>query len=257
MRFAVLTVTLVLLASSCIGWNDQQKEVVDSYTEIRAAAEREDWDALHDNLSENTQSIIAELIGIFEAGGAPLLGNSDDFLAVLALETEVLSFSESVHSVEFAGDRAILAADGYDGPRILEFIREHGEWKLNLSSELNTLFALLTQGVEPASQAGLGSVLPSFISWGTGSCSVVVRNGLNGLAIHNVYCSLSTSDSWGEDLLGPSILGTGSELGLNIDPGVYDIQIYDSMEHSYTVWQVEVDENGVLWEVTAADMDEL
>ncbi len=257
MRSVVLAVTLALLTCSCIGWTDQQKDVVDSYMEIAADAESGNWDALYDNLSEDTQNIITEIITVFEATGAPLISNHDEFLAVLALETQILNFSESVHSVEFAGERAVLAADGPDGTRILEFREEHGKWKLNLSSEFNAMFALLAQGVEPGGQSGPGSAVPSFISSGAGSSMLLVRNRLNGLAIHNVFCSLSTSESWGEDLLGPSILGTGSELGINIEPGTYDIQVYDSMEHSYTLWQIEVDQNGFLWEITAADMDEI
>jgi len=57
MRSVVLAVTLALLTCSCIGWTDQQKDVVDSYMEIAADAESGNWDALYDNLSERKSSL--------------------------------------------------------------------------------------------------------------------------------------------------------------------------------------------------------
>ena len=97
---------------------------------------------------------------------------------------------------------------------------------------------------------------PTYISTGSGNCEFALRNDLEHLSIWNVYCSPSDSDSWGEDWLQASILGSGSEMGIWLESGVYDIRIVDSDDNMYTLWEIELDEDGVFWPVTALDRDE-
>lgn len=248
--FAVL-----LVFAGCIGWNSEQKEVVDTYNEIRSHAENAEWSRLIRSCTEETENLLEALAEFYTENGAPFESDPVLFVEALAMETGILFFPEAVLSVEITGDRALLTAEGEEDFASYEFRRESGRWKMNFEPVLSGLFQEITRGAGEITPFGAAEAIPSVISLGDGNCPFVVRNGLSGLAVHNVYCSPSSSDSWGEDLLGPSILGTGAELQLNLDPGTYDIQIYDSMERPYTLWEVEVDGNGVLWEVTAADLD--
>ncbi|PIE53081.1 hypothetical protein CSA37_03000 [Candidatus Fermentibacteria bacterium] len=241
----------VLLLCSCIGWNEEQQGVVDSYMELRRTVADRKWNESYEMLTEGTREYIDIVLDIFQENNIELIDSRDDLFESLAIETEIFSMSDVIHSVEFAGDRALLTADGQDGYRTFEFLKEHGEWKLNLVPDIQMILNFMMEGTPESS----GEAIPSYISSGEGSCIFLIRNNLNGLAIHNVFCSLSTDDSWGDDKLGPGILGTGSELGLHLNPGNYNIQVFDSMERSYTLWQVELDENGILWEITEEDMD--
>lgn len=250
----LLAVFLVFLG--CIGWNSDQKEVVENYRAVRLHVQNEDWRRLNSSFTENTEALVSALAELYTEKGAPFENDPEIFLEAMAIDTDIMIFPETILSVDITGNRAFLTAGDGEGTYSYEFRKESGNWKLNFEPVLTELFQNLMQGIPDLSDAaGTGDIIPSHISRGSGPCLLIVRNDLNGLAIHNVFCSLSSSDSWGEDLLGPSILGTGSELGLNLEEGTYDVQIYDSMERSFTVWQVDVDENGVLWEVTEADLD--
>lgn len=249
--FAVFT-----FFTGCIGWNSEQKEVVDSYNAVRQQMESGEWNRLISSCTDNTEQLLVSLSELYTESGAPFDNDPELFLEALAMETDLLVFPEAILSIEITGDRAILTADGESELQTYEFRRETGGWKLNMEPVFSDLFQNLMQGTQEVFPEETGTEgVPSLISRGNGSSPFIVRNGLTGLALHNVFCSPSESDSWGEDLLGPSILGTGAELQLNLEPGTYDIQVYDSREKSYTLWQVEVDENGVLWELTAADLD--
>ena len=256
MRIITALFAAILVFTGCIGWNSEQKDVVDCYNAARDHTENSEWNRLQSSFTDDTENLIDALAEFYSENGAPFENDPALFLEALAMETDLLYFPESILSVEVTGDRALLLADGESEPLAYEFRRESGRWKLNLEPVLSELVQTLLQGTGASfPQTGGADAIPSFISRGNGNCPFLVRNGLTGLAVHNVFCSPSESDSWGEDLLGPSILGTGAELQLNLEPGTYDIQIYDSRESSYTLWQVQLAENGVLWEVTGADLD--
>ncbi len=256
MRIITALFAAILVFTCCIGWNNEQKEVVDSYNTARDHTENAQWNRLASSFTDDTENLIDALTEFYTENGAPFENDPALFLEALAMETDLLIFPEVILSVEITGDRALLLAEGEREPLAFEFRMESGRWKLNLEPILSDLVQTLLQGTgDSFPQEGGDEAIPSFISRGDGACAFLVRNGLTGLAVHNVFCSPSESDTWGEDLLGPNILGSGAELQLNLDPGTYDIQIYDSRESSYTLWQVQLDEDGVLWEVTEADLD--
>jgi hypothetical protein len=89
---------------------------------------------------------------------------------------------------------------------------------------------------------------------GEGSCAVDIYNGLGDWDIWYIYVDLST-DPWGDDRLGTEILEPGELFTVWVDPGVYDIQVEDVDGDTYTLWDVEIDEDGFYWEVTLADID--
>lgn len=249
----VLAPFLVFLA--CIGWNGRQREVVSAYNLIRTNTQDEDWEDLLESFTEESQAMLEEMARALTASGVPFENDPETLLEAMAVETDILLFPGTILSVEFSGGYAVLTAEEGGKPFSYRFQRESGQWRMDLTPGVNDLMAEATRGLPEAPATGTAGAVPSFISQGEGPCTILIRNRLRGIALHNVFCSLSTSDSWGPDHLGRSILGTDSELALNVEAGVYDIQIYDSMERSYTLWQVEITENGALWEVTEADLD--
>lgn len=256
MRILVSLIAVVLLLCGCISWTGDQKEVVDSYRLIAQHMEDGNWNGLRNCLTSDSRDLLSTVTDVYTDAGAPFDNSVEKLLMAMASDTDILIFPQTILSVEFSGERAILVAEDQGGSHMYEFYKESGRWRLDLVPVLDELFETIMRGVSGNPfAAGSENVLSSYISSGYGPCRLTVRNSLPGIALHNAFCSLSTSDSWGDDLLGPSILGTAAELGINLEPGVYDIQVYDSMERSYTLWEVNVTEAGVLWEVTEADLD--
>lgn len=249
----VLAPFLVLLA--CIGWTGRQKEVVSAYNLIRTNTQDENWEELLENFTEDSRTLLEEMARALTASGVPFENDPEALLEAMSAETDLLSFPSTILSVEFSGGYAVLTAEDGGNPFSYRFERENGRWRMDLTQAVNHLMAEASRGLPEGAAAGTAGAVPSFISQGEGPCTILIRNRLLGIALHNAFCSLSTSDSWGPDRLGRSILGTDSELALNVEAGTYDLQLYDSMGRSYTLWEIGIDENGALWEVTEADLD--
>jgi hypothetical protein len=248
---------LLLSAVACIGWNSDQREVVDSYNALMEDASQENWHGLARGFSDETADLLDEIAVIYTVAGAPFNNQGEELLASLVSETDFLVFSDVIVSVEFRNEKAYLLSEQGSGVRSYEFIRDGSRWKLNLIQDLTQYFNEVMEGT---GLPGNGSDLtdsPTYISTGSGGCEFALRNDLEHLSIWNVYCSPSNSDSWGEDWLQASILGSGAEMGIWLESGVYDIRVVDSDDNVYTLWQIELDENGVFWPVTALDRDEL
>ena len=252
MKTIACLLTVFTVFTGCIGWNSEQKEVVNSYNEIRQHVEEGNWNRLVSSCTENTGYFLETLAVLYTESGAPFENDPERFVEALAQDTDILVFPGTILSVEIMHDRAVLTADNSGKSFSYEFRRESGRWKLHFEPVLFDLFQELMEGIPGDALSGEAvEAVPSIISIGNGPCAFVVRNGLHGLAIHGVFLSPGPE----EDLLGPNILGTGSELRLHLEPGTYDIQVYDSRKSSYTLRQVELDENGVLWETTETNLD--
>ncbi|MEN8208992.1 MAG: hypothetical protein ABFR50_07050 [Candidatus Fermentibacteria bacterium] len=89
---------------------------------------------------------------------------------------------------------------------------------------------------------------------GDGIAPVTIANNLGGWDIYYVYVDASDGP-WGEDRLGSEILTGSSEITVWVDPGVYDIKVEDVDGDTYTLWGIDVNENGFDWAVTLDDMD--
>ena len=89
---------------------------------------------------------------------------------------------------------------------------------------------------------------------GEGTAPVVITNNLDGWDIYFVYVSPPESD-WGDDWLGMDILAQDDEITVWVDPGIYDIQVEDEDSDTYTLWDVEIGEDGYYWSVTLEDID--
>jgi hypothetical protein len=89
---------------------------------------------------------------------------------------------------------------------------------------------------------------------GEGTAPVTIVNDLGAWDIYYVYVDASDSP-WGDDRLGADILTAESQITVWVDPGNYDMQVEDEDGDTYTIWGVEVGEDGYTWNVTLADMD--
>jgi hypothetical protein len=247
---------LVLLAASCIGWNNEQREVVDSYRTLVKDTDEENWHSLAGGFTNETVQLLDNIAMVYTQAGVPFDNQGEELLAALVSETDFLLFPETVISVDFRNEKAYLVSGRGSDARSFEFAREDRLWKLNLVSDLNEYIALTMEGTPLPSQSSSQTNSPTYISKGTGDCKFALRNDLDHISLWNVYCSPSNSDSWGEDWLESSILGPEAEMGIWLESGTYDIRLVDSSDNTYTLREVELDEQGVFWSVTSLDKDE-
>jgi len=89
---------------------------------------------------------------------------------------------------------------------------------------------------------------------GEGIAPVTIANNLGGWDIYYVFVDPSDGP-WGEDRLGADILTGSSEITVWVDPGTYDMRVEDLDGDTYTLWEIDVDENGYEWAVVLDDMD--
>lgn len=83
---------------------------------------------------------------------------------------------------------------------------------------------------------------------------VVIINELDGWDIEEIYVDLSDGPR-GEDRIDRK-LESGDEITIILDEdGIYDIMIIDEDDESYTLWEVEIGEDGYVWAVTLEDGD--
>ncbi len=256
MKRKLLVSALLMTVIACIGWSGDQKEVVENYNSLMESASEENWIDLSRGLSDESMEFLNEIATIYTEAGVPFNNQGEELLASLVSDTDLISFSETVISISFRNDKAYLQSGQGNSVKTYEFVREGNQWKLNLVPMLNSYLADIMEGIPERDQDPLATTSPTYISAGTGLCEFGLKNDLDHLSLWNVYCSASNSDSWGEDWLGSSILGSGSEMGIWLDEDVYDIQLVDSEGNTYTLWQVEINEEGVFWEVTEMDKDE-
>ena len=256
MKKKLLVSALFMTIIACIGWSSDQKEVVEDYNNLMESAAEENWIDLSRGLSDESMQFLDEIAVIYTEAGVPFDNQGEELLASLVSDTDLLSFSETVISIDFRNDKAYLQSGQGNSVKTYEFVMEDHQWKLNLVPMLNSYLAAIMEGVPDRDQDPTTMASPSYISVGDGRCEFGLKNDLDHLSLWNVYCSASNSDSWGEDWLGSSILGSGSEMGIWLDEDVYDIQLVDSDGNTYTLWQVELNEEGVFWQVTEMDRDE-
>lgn len=245
---------IFLLTLACIGWSSEQKEILDAYNAIIDVSENENWNELFNSMSEETKAHLNNIAEIYTQAGVPFDNDGKEFLASVISNTNALSLSESVISIEFRNGTAYLLAGEGNQIQSYPFENEEGSWKLNLTPILTDFINESMAGVP---EAAVGEIAPTYIASGDGNCEFYITNKLQNLSVWNVYCSPSDSDSWGEDRLNSSILGTEATLVLRLEAGTYDVKLFDADEFSYTMWEVEVNENGVQWQVTEADKDEV
>ncbi|MCD4706715.1 MAG: hypothetical protein K8S62_03155 [Candidatus Sabulitectum sp.] len=256
MKKELVVSSLFLLIVACIGWSSDQKEVLESYNTLMENTADENWHDLSRGLSDETNQLLDEIARIYTEAGVPFDNRGEKLLASLVSDTALLSFSETVISIEFINEKAYLLSGESSQIRSYQFIRENQRWKLNLIPVLDEFIGETMAGISDTDTNTGISAAPTYISAGIGACEFVLKNNLDHLSIWNVYCSSSNNDSWGDDWLGSSVLGSEAEMGIWLDEGIYDIRLLDSNDNTYTLWQVELGNQGVFWSVTNQDRDE-
>lgn len=84
---------------------------------------------------------------------------------------------------------------------------------------------------------------------------ITIYNGLGDWTICYVYGDPSDGP-WGEDRLGADLLSAGEEFTFYVPAGdTYDFKVEDEDGDIYTIWGIDVDEDGFYWEVELSDMD--
>ena len=111
--------------------------------------------------------------------------------------------------------------------------------------------------VLPVLLAGCGNSEPAEDAGTTredGVIEVVIENGLDDLAIDEILVDASDGP-WGENRI-EDVLEAGDEIAIELDEeDTYDIMVVDENGTTYTMWLVDIDEDGYDWEVTEEDMD--
>ncbi len=245
-----------LLMVACLGWSNQQKEIVNSYNDLMTNINSENWQNLSSGLSIESLQLLDTVAEVYTQAGVPFDNKGEKLLISLLSETNLLQFSETIISVDFRNEIAILLSGQGDQVQSYEFVNENNQWKLNLVPVLNVFLSEAFAGLPATDPQNSVAISPTYISAGTGDCEFSLKNSLEQLSIWHVYCSSSNSDSWGDDWLSSSILGTAAEMGIWLDAGIYDIRVIDSDGNNYTLWQVELTDQGILWELTIQDRDE-
>jgi len=85
---------------------------------------------------------------------------------------------------------------------------------------------------------------------------VTITNALGDYDIVSILVDPS-DQPWSENRLGMEILAPGEEFTVKVLPGTWDIMITDEDYDTYTLWQVEIGEDGFAWDVILEDMDEV
>jgi len=84
---------------------------------------------------------------------------------------------------------------------------------------------------------------------------ITIYNGLGDWTIWYAYGDPSDGP-WGEDRLGSDLLSAGDEFTFYVPAGdTYDFKVEDEDGDTYTLWGIDVDEDGFYWEVELSDMD--
>ena len=88
-----------------------------------------------------------------------------------------------------------------------------------------------------------------------GSAPVTIYNDLGDWTVYYVYCSSSSSSSWGDDWLGSEVITPGDDFTFSVSPGTYDIKLEDEDGDTYTRMGVNVGSDGYYWAVNLGDID--
>ncbi len=88
-----------------------------------------------------------------------------------------------------------------------------------------------------------------------GDARVTIHNGLGDWTIWYIYGDPSDGP-WGEDRLGTELLEPGEEFTFNVPAGnTYDFKVEDNEGDTYTLWGIDVHEDGFYWDVELSDID--
>jgi hypothetical protein len=92
--------------------------------------------------------------------------------------------------------------------------------------------------------------------WNIPETTVTFKNELGNWTIWYAYCSLSSSDDWGEDRLGSELLEPDEVFSFAVSANdYYDFRCTDEDDDEYYLMDVWVGEDGFEWNVQLSDMN--
>jgi len=257
----------LLLATGCA--SPEQKAVSDSYEKIATALEDGDFSTAFENLSSNTRTFLDDLAEALTFYQMPMGADGRELFGEMLAEADMTDLSRTIKSVTVTGSNATVVTETEEGDETLQFVLEDGKWCLDFETlirdamnegldgsgfTVQDLIDRTVPGMDPTTGGATAGGAMS-VTAGSGSCAVTIVNGLGNWTIYYAYISPSSSDDWGDDVLGSETLAPGGTLTMMTDPGTYDIMLEDEDGDTYSRYGVEITSAGYAWEVTLADLD--
>lgn len=250
----VIGVAFFLALFASCRWSGSQQGVYDSYTRMSAALEDCRWEDLHDGLSLETRELLDLSAKAFTAFGMPIDNRGDLLLAEIAAGHTLFDTGKNVLDISIRGDEAFLEPSSGATTTSIRFVRENGQWCMDLTPRLT--------GILNSALQGTGTTLAQFLSPATpenppppaGSCMVVVSNAIEDDDVYYLHIFPAVSDDWGPDVLGDMVLIPGATCTLHVYPDTYDMMAISAGDNTYTRWGVAVSENGYDWEINRSDL---
>ena len=217
----------------------------DSYTlwGVEIDADGYEWAVTLDDGDWNTDGVETTVTINNELGGWTLWYgycslSSDDNWGDDRFGSELLEPGESI-SFE------VMSGDYYDFKCIDEDDDEYILWDVYVGVD-GFVWNVVLDDMDNSSASPAGA---------EGEAAITIYNGLGDWTIWYVYGSPSDG-AWGEDRLGSELLEPGEEFTFFVPAGdTYDFKVEDGDGDTYTLWGIDVDEDGFYWEVELSDMD--
>jgi len=250
----VIGVALFLALSVSCRWTGSQQEVYDSYTLMSAALNECRWEDLHRGLSLETRELLDLAAKAFTQVGMPIDNRGDLLLAEIAAGHHLFDTGRNVLDISIRGDEAFLEPSGGETPTSIRFVRENGQWRMDLTPQLTGILNRALQGsgttlAQFLSPASVDNAPPS-----AGSCVLIVSNEIEDDDVYYLYVSPAVSDDWGPDVLGDMVLLPGAACTLHVYPDTYDMMAIDAEDNTYTRWGAVVNESGYDWDINRSDL---
>lgn len=96
------------------------------------------------------------------------------------------------------------------------------------------------------------ALIATLVSGCGGNVPVKMINDLGAWDIEEIYISPSADDDWGDNLI-TETLEPGDEITNTVAPGTYDLKAVDEDGDEYTLYLVEVDADGYIWDIELSD----
>lgn len=250
----VIGVALFVAFCASCRWSGSQQDVYDSYTLMSEALDECRWEDLHDGLSLETRQLLDLAAKAFTNIGMPIDNRGDLLLSEIAAGHTLFDTGKNVLDISIRGDEAFLEPSGGETATSIRFVRENGEWYMDLTPQLTDILNSALQGT--------GTTLAQFLSPATaesppppgGSCELVVSNALDDDDVYYLHVSPAVSEDWGPDVLGDMVLLPGAVCTLHVYPDTYDMMAIGASDNTYTRWGVAVSESGYDWDINRSDL---
>jgi len=85
---------------------------------------------------------------------------------------------------------------------------------------------------------------------------IIITNDLDDKNLEYIYVSSGSEDQWGINSLPEwKVLLPGESHFITVLPDTYDVQVVDEDGDTYTIWDREVKDDDLIWNVIPTDID--